>query len=67
MQKVVSINVLSRILNETKDGKDFKELEFPVLSKYLEEGYKVVQFYQISTSPQLYVVTLTFILEKHEH
>lgn len=61
MQKVISINVNSRM---EEQNKYFSEREFPVLNKYLEDGYKVVQFYQIAPSNNLYCSTLTFVLEK---
>lgn len=62
-QKVITINVLSRTGSVEKE---FKELEFPILNKYLDEGYSVVNVYQIAPSPQLYVVTITYVLEKNE-
>ena len=61
-QKVISVNVLVR----SGSNKEYKEMEFPILNKYLEEGYRVVETHQIAPSPQLYVITLTFILEKDE-
>lgn len=61
-QKVISVNVLSR----SGSNQEFREMEFPILNKYLDDGYRVVNTYQIAPSPQLYVVTLTFILEKDE-
>ncbi len=64
-QKVVSVNVLSRTSGGETAG--FKELEFTIINKYLDEGYKVVQVYQIAPSPQLYVVTITFVLEKDDN
>ena len=62
-QKVISINVLTRTEGNTSS---FKELEFPTLSKYLEDGYMVKEVHQIAPSQNLYVITLTFILEKTE-
>lgn len=64
LQKVVTVNVLSRL--GTNSAIEFKELEFPILNKYLAEGYNIVAVHQIAPSPQLYVVTITFILEKGE-
>lgn len=63
VQKVVTVNVLSRV-GANNQGGEFKELEFPTLNRYLAEGYKIVNVHQIAPSPQLYVVTITFILEK---
>lgn len=60
-QKVISINVLTRTEGNTSS---FKELEFPTLTKYLNEGYLVKEVHQIAPSQNLYVITLTFILEK---
>jgi len=59
-QKVVSINVLTRTENK------FTEIEYPILNKYLEDGYIVKEVHQISPSQNLYVITLTFVLEKTE-
>jgi hypothetical protein len=61
MQKVISVNVTAR---PKPDTETFTELEYPQIKKYLEEGYKVVQVYQIAPSPSLYCSTITFILEK---
>jgi hypothetical protein len=63
-QKVVTVNVLSRIGGAS--SAEFKELEFPNLNRYLAEGYNIVNVYQIAPSPQLYCVTITFILERNE-
>lgn len=57
-QKVLTINVLTRT-----DSK-FTEIEFPILNKYLDDGYIVKEVHQIAPSQNLYLVTLTFILEK---
>ncbi len=65
IQKVVTVNVLSRV-GVNNQGGEFKELEFPTLNRYLSEGFNIVNVYQIAPSPQLYVVTITFILEKNE-
>jgi hypothetical protein len=64
IQKVVTVNVLSRV--GATSSVEFKELEFPTLNRYLLEGYNIVNVYQIAPSPQLYCVTITFILEKNE-
>lgn len=63
VQKVVTVNVLSRVGVNNSAG-EFKEVEFPILNRYLAEGYIIANVYQIAPSPQLYVVTITFILEK---
>lgn len=61
MQKVISVNVTAR---PKPDTEQFNELEYPLIKKYLEEGYKVIQVYQIAPSPSLYCSTITFVLEK---
>lgn len=61
MQKVISINVNSR---PRPENAAFSENIFPELEKLLEEGYKIIQVHQIAPSPNLYCVTITFILEK---
>lgn len=61
MQKVVTVNVVAR---PSKDDGSFSELEFPVLNKYLDDGFKVISVYQIAPSPNLYCSTITFVLEK---
>ena len=60
MQKVIHININAR----PKDNKSLSEHEAPELNKYLENGYKVVNIYQIAPSPSLYCTTITFVLEK---
>ena len=59
-QKVVSINVLTRADGAQK----FVEIEYPTLNRYLEDGYIVKEVHQIAPSQNLFVITLTFILEK---
>ena len=60
MQKVVTINVLCRC------GKNnhYRELQFPQLQEYLDDGYKVVSVHQIASNGDIYVITQTFVLEK---
>ncbi|MDB0616078.1 hypothetical protein PL372_11095 [Tenacibaculum dicentrarchi] len=60
MQKVINLNINAR----PENNKTFSEYETPVLKKYLEEGYKVINVYQIAPSPSLYCTTITYILEK---
>lgn len=60
-QKVISINVSS---GDVKSNNSFFEYEFPLLNKYLEEGYTVKQFHQITPSESVHSCTLTFVLEK---
>jgi hypothetical protein len=59
MQKVVIISVNSSVtLNERLISHDVKEI-----NDLLAEGYRIVQFHQISSSDNLYCATYTFILE----
>ena len=64
MQKVVSVNVnlgSSGINNENA----YEELQFEELNKYLEDGFVVRdKFSNVSNSTNLFVVNITFILEK---
>lgn len=64
MQKVISVNINAKPQKDGNDKVTFSEHEYPQLNKYLEEGYKVVQFYQIAPSQSLFCSTLTFVLEK---
>lgn len=60
MQKVIVIKVNSsfKLPNEK-----YQELEFEQLQKYLEEGYEVKEFHQISDQ-KITSVIMTFILRK---
>lgn len=61
MQKVITVNVNSRPRPEQAP---FSENVFPELDKLLQEGYKIIQVHQIAPSPNLFCVTITFVLEK---
>jgi len=62
MQKVITVTTHTNIID--KDNK-FTEKEYPQLSAYLEEGYKVKEIVPITlTSTTTYMYSLTFILEK---
>jgi hypothetical protein len=63
MQKVISVNINAK---PKPENSVFSEHEFPEVNKYLSEGFKIVQVYQIAPSPNLYCTTITFILEKQE-
>ncbi len=63
MQKVISVNINARPMKDNRDV-HFSEHEYPELNKYLADGYKVVQFYQIAPSQSTHCSTLTFVLEK---
>jgi len=64
MQKVISVNINAMPNKDEDKNVVFSEHEYPEVNKYLADGYKVVQFYQIAPSPSLYCSTLTFVLEK---
>ena len=64
MQKVISVNINATPEMDSNGNTHFSEHEYPQLNKYLSEGYKIVQFYQIAPSNNLYCSTLTFVLEK---
>ncbi len=61
MQKVVSVNIN---MGAEKRAEVFHEHEFPEVNKYLEQGYRVVQFYQITPAQGSFLLNLTFVLEK---
>lgn len=64
MQKVISVNIDSFPNKDNDKSVPFSEHEYPELNKYLADGYKVVQFYQIAPGHSYHSSTLTFILEK---
>jgi hypothetical protein len=59
-QKVISVNVL---LNATDKVSGLKEYEFPEVKQALDQGYIVKQVVPMKADG-LYVINLTFILEK---
>jgi hypothetical protein len=64
MQKVVTVNISSKPDKEGAGFKKFSEYEFPILNKYLEEGYSIINVYQIAPSENVSASTITFILQK---
>lgn len=60
-QKVISVNVLVR---DTEEETGYKEHEFPKLKAALDEGYTVKEVVPIKASDNLYIVNITFVLEK---
>lgn len=61
MQKVIIVNLISR----PDEREMLTERQLPEVNKLLDEGYQVVQFYQIAPSSGTSVaLTLTFVLEK---
>lgn len=63
-QKVVTVNILLRTL-ESENG--ILEREPEKLNEYLEQGYKVVDRFSTVSNADLFVINLTFILEKEEN
>ncbi|EKT4502414.1 hypothetical protein JE943_002436 [Flavobacterium psychrophilum] len=62
MQKVITVTTHTNIVS--KNDK-FTEEEYPILNKYLEEGYKVIQVTPvILNSVTAYMYSITFLLEK---
>lgn len=59
MQKVLVVNVVSN----PQETKAVNEHSLPNLEALLSEGYRIVDFHQMAPSPNLYVVTQTYILE----
>lgn len=64
MQKVVTVNISSRPDKEGAGFQKFTEYEFPIVNKYLEEGYVILNVYQIAPSDNVPASTITFILQK---
>ena len=64
-QKVVTINVLLRTKGTETPG--ILEREPEKLNQYLEQGYKVVDRFSTVSNADLFVINLTFILEKEEN
>ena len=62
MQKVITVTTHTNIID--KDSK-FTEKEYPKVTAYLTEGYKVIQVVPVTTSAESsYMYSLTFVLEK---
>lgn len=62
MQKVITITSHTNIINE---GESFNEASYPLLDKFLEEGYYIKEFIPIiKPSDTSYMYAITFILEK---
>ncbi len=59
-QKIVTVNIL------LDNDKVVREIEFPLVSKYLEEGYLVKDKFSISPPHSSNRLNITFILEKEE-
>lgn len=59
-QKIVTVNVL------LENDKVIRELELPLVNKYLEEGYQVKDKIAITPPHSSNRVNITFILEKEE-
>jgi hypothetical protein len=62
-QKVITVNINLGSFPDEKS--DVNEIELTTLNKYLEEGYIVAdRFSTVSNATGLYVVNLTFVLQK---
>ena len=62
MQRVLTVTTHTNIID--KDVK-FTEKEYPQLSAYLNEGYKVLKVVPITTaSESSYMYAVVFVLEK---
>jgi hypothetical protein len=62
MQKVVTVNVHDiQLASADRTKLNILETEYPLLNKYLEEGYVVLQTIPFQI-PNTYVVSITFIL-----
>ena len=60
-QKIVTVHTHTNTFGENK----FAEHEFPVVTKYLDDGYSVKQIVPvILSSTAAYMYSLTFVLEK---
>lgn len=62
-QKVITMSIL---LNKSVDETGLNEIEPVKLNEYLEQGYRVVDRFSTVANAQLYVINITFILEKNE-
>lgn len=62
-QKVITINIL---LNKDISKTGFLETEPKQLNEYLHNGYKVVDRFSTVANAGIYVINITFILEKDE-
>ena len=64
-QKIITVNV--NLASFTDSRNDVNEMELTTLNKYLEEGYIVAdRFSTVTNATGLYIVNLTFILQKED-
>jgi hypothetical protein len=62
MQKVITVTTHTNVIDKEEK---FTEKEYPKLSSYLEEGYKVISTTPVVTnSTNSYMYSITFLLEK---
>lgn len=60
MQKLITVST-----HTNKGGNDFHEEEYPKVNELLEQGYKVVNVYPITTAATgSYMFALVIVLEK---
>jgi len=60
MNKTITIKAAATL----KKGAEFKEYEYPLLNKYLDEGWVIQNVYQITTNENVGFLFLTFVLTK---
>lgn len=60
MGKIVEKVVIVKV--KTTKNVEIKELDLPIINKYLEEGYEVKNVHQISPSQSSEDVVITFVL-----
>lgn len=58
--KTITVKASATLLNDL----DFKEYEYPVLNKYLNEGWEIKDVHQSITNQNVGFLFLTFILAK---
>jgi hypothetical protein len=64
-QKVVTVNINLASFPDRKE--DVNEIELTTLNKHLEDGYIVAdRFSTVSNATGLYVINLTFVLQKDD-
>ena len=65
MQKVITVNVHDSQIAITDKKLHVLETEYPILDKYLKEGYLIKQTIPFQI-PNTYTVSITFILEEYK-
>lgn len=61
MQKLITVTT-----HTNKGGQDFHEEDYPTINTLLEDGYKIVNVYPITTAAtNSYMFALVIVLEKN--